>query len=74
MQNVNAWMVIRDGEPVAVRFSEGRAMACKTLEERTYHHEEVKVVPVTIFEGHAEPYGVWNEETGLTLVGKDDEG
>jgi len=50
MQNVNAWMVIRDGEPVAVRFSEGRAMACKTLEERTYHHEEVKVVPVTIVE------------------------
>lgn len=48
MLEVKAWMVVRDDNPVAVRFTEERANACKTLEERTYHYNEVKVIPVTI--------------------------
>jgi hypothetical protein len=40
MLEVKAWMVVRDDNPVAVRFTEERASACKTLEERTYHHND----------------------------------
>ena len=50
MQNVKAWMVIRDGKEVGVRFTQSQAEACAVIEERVYHCENIEVVPVTITE------------------------
>ena len=50
MKPVDAYMIIRDGKPVHVRFTKESADACKSLEERTFFHDKVEVVPVVIVE------------------------
>lgn len=50
METVDAYMIVRDGKPVHVRFTKELAEACKSLEERMYYNKKVEVVPVVITE------------------------